>query len=266
MTAPSDPTPCPACGTPCSGKFCPNCGISLTPRSCVRCQAALSPTARFCHRCGTPAPGGPRPRGREAVAWGVAAALALLLVGVVVWKVIGGVGMPARPDTGLATGGNSTGLSAGPGVPLGRAPDISRMTPEERFARLNDKVMQAAQDGDTSTVINFTPMALGAYAQLPAPNIDARYHAAILHAQIGDFAPALALADTIEREAPGNLFGYLIRGTVADFSGDAAGRRAAYTEFVRRFATEMKKARPEYTDHRALLEEFRATADSATRG
>lgn len=197
------------------------------------------------------------------MAWSVAGALALLLVGAVIWKVIGGVAMPARPDTGLAPGGGASGLSAGPGVPMGRAPDISNMTPQERFARLNDKVMQAAQQGDTATVVNFTPMALGAYAQLPTPDIDARYHAAILHAQIGDFAPATALADTILREAPGNLFGYLVRGTVGDFSGNPAEQRAAYDEFVKHYDAELKKNRPEYADHRPLLQEFKATADSA---
>ena len=197
------------------------------------------------------------------MAWSVAGALALLLIGAVIWKVVGGVAMPARPDTGLAAGGNPSGLSAGAGVPVGRAPDISNLSPQERFARLNDRVMQAAQSGDTTTVVNFTPMALGAYAQLPAPDIDARYHAAILRAQIGDFAPASALADTILREAPGDLFGYLVRGTVAEFSGDAAGQKAAYVEFVKRYDAELKKNRPEYADHRPLLQEFKATADSA---
>lgn len=197
------------------------------------------------------------------MAWSVAGALALLLIGAVIWKVVGGVAMPARPDTGLAAGGNPNGLSAGPGVPTGRAPDISNMSPEERFARLNDRVMQAAQSGDTATVVNFTPMALGAYAQLSAPDIDARYHAAILHAQIGDFAPASALADTILREAPGDLFGYLVRGTVAEFSGDASGQKAAYGEFVKHYDAELKKNRPEYADHRPLLQEFKAAADSA---
>lgn len=260
MTPPS-PTPCPRCGTPATGNFCAHCGQSLGPSSCVRCQAPLSPGARFCHRCGTPTEGTVTRAGRtERTAWIVAGALALGLVGMVVWRVLSGVSMPAPPDTGLAANG---GLSAGPGVPAGRAPDISKMSPKERFARLNDRVMQAAQQGDTSTVVNFTPMALGAYAQLPTPDIDDRYHAAILHAQIGDFVPALSLADTIAREAPGNLFASIVRGTVAEFQGDATGRVAAFEEFERHYPAEIVKSRPEYQEHRPLIDDFKRSADSA---
>ncbi|MGH7592057.1 MAG: hypothetical protein ACREL2_11540, partial [Gemmatimonadales bacterium] len=183
-------------------------------------------------------------------------------IGMVAWRVLAGVSMPARPDTGLANGA-TPGLSAGPGVPVGQAPDISNMTPNERFVRLNDKVMQAAQQGDTATVINFTPMALGAYAQLPTPDIDDRYHAAILHAQVGDFAPALALADTIAKLAPDNLFAPLVRGTVADFQGNTSGRIAAFKDFQGHYAGEIRKSRPEYQEHRALLDDFKREADSA---
>ena len=76
----------------------------------------------------------------------------------------------------------------------GPAPDISRMTPRERFDRLFNRVMQAAEQGDTAQVERFTPMALGAYAQLDSVNADARYHAAVLRLQVGDLAGALALA------------------------------------------------------------------------
>lgn len=261
MTTPTT-SKCPHCGSAAQGKFCANCGQPLGPSSCVRCQAPLSPGARFCHRCGTAVGGLVTAGGRtERTAWIVAGALALGLVGMVAWRVLAGVAMPAKPDTGLA--GAGTGLSAGPGIPVGQAPDISNMTPKERFARLNDRVMQAAQQGDTSTVINFTPMALGAYAQLPAPDIDDRYHAAILHAQVGDFVPALSLADTIAKLAPGNLFAPLVRGTVADFQGDASGRIAAFKDFQRHYAAEIQKSRPEYKDHRALIDDFKRAADSA---
>ena len=46
--------------------------------------------------------------------------------------------------------------------------------------------MQAAEQGDTAQVERFTPMALGAYAQLDTINVDARYHAAVLRLQVGD--------------------------------------------------------------------------------
>ena len=41
------------------------------------------------------------------------------------------------------------------------APDISQMTPEERFDRLFNRIMQAAHQGDTVQIQRFLPMALG---------------------------------------------------------------------------------------------------------
>ena len=40
------------------------------------------------------------------------------------------------------------------------------MTPRERFDRLFNRIMQAAERGDSAQVERFTPMALGAYHQL----------------------------------------------------------------------------------------------------
>ena len=79
----------------------------------------------------------------------------------------------------------------------GPAPDISNMTPRERFNRLYNRVMQAAQSGDEATVSRFTPMALAAYAQLDTIDSDARYHAALLKVHTGNVAESRALADTI---------------------------------------------------------------------
>ena len=62
------------------------------------------------------------------------------------------------------------------------------MTPRERFDRLFNRIMQAAEQGDSVEVERFTPMALGAYQQLDSRDADARYHAAVLHLQVGDFA------------------------------------------------------------------------------
>src|SRR2546423_1717293 len=67
--------------------------------------------------------------------------------------------------TPVAASGEVSG-SAGAGVAAGPAPDISQMSPRERFDRLFNRIMQAAQQGDSAQVQRFTPMALGAYAQL----------------------------------------------------------------------------------------------------
>jgi hypothetical protein len=150
-------------------------------------------------------------------------------------------------------------------APAGRAPDISSMSPRERFDRLFNRVMQAAEAGDSTTVEQFTPMALGAYQQLDTRDIDARYHVAVIHLQVGDFRPAEALADTILAESPGHLFGYVIRGTAARFQGDSTTLKQAERDFLAHYASEMAAKRVEYQEHQPVIEEFREQADSAIK-
>jgi hypothetical protein len=260
---------CPACGAAASGNFCSSCGASLTPRTCGSCRAELSAQARFCHRCGHPVASGARAGPRsERTAWLVAGVLCVLLVGGIVYKVSGGA--PAAPAPDMANTGadsrNRTPAQQLPGEEMqGRAPDISQMTPRERFDRLFNRVMQAAERGDSLEVRRFTPMALGAYQQLEDHDLDARYHAAVLHLQVGDLAPAYALADTILAESPHHLFGYLIRGTAARFQGDSAARARAGREFLRNYRAEMAANRVEYLEHKPALEEFRKEAEKTEK-
>jgi hypothetical protein len=182
-----------------------------------------------------------------------AAAMCLLLVGAIVYQVVSKRPAPATPE--MANVG-----SAGPGGSAGPAPDISRMTPRERFDRLFNRIMQAAERGDSAQVARFTPMALAAYDQLDSVDADARYHAAVLRLQAGDLAGARALADTILADAPGHLFGYLIRGTAAELAKDTAALSRARADFLAHYQQEMGAKRVEYLEHKPVIEEFRKEA------
>ncbi len=260
------PPACPACGAPATGNFCSSCGAGLAPRDCARCQAHLSPGARFCHRCGQAAPGAAPADltpNRERVAWRVAGVLCVVLVGTIVFKVARGAPAPVAPDMANPGAASSqTMSSAGAAGAPGAAPDISQMSPRERFDRLFNRVMAAAEQGDSAQVGRFTPMALGAYAQLDSVDIDARYHAAVLRIQSGDPVGALALADTIQTESPGHLFGDLIRGGVAEARGDTAARARAQRDFLAHYDAEMKAKRVEYLEHGPALDEFKRQAES----
>ena len=223
------------------------------PRACAACRAELSPQARFCHRCGQPVSGsGPATAASERKAWMAAGALCLLLVGGIVYKVSSASPQPVAPD--MANAGAS-----GPG----RAPDISNLSPRERFDRLFNRIMQAAEQGDSVQVARFTPMALGAYDQLETRDVDARYHAAVIHLQSGDMSAAAALADTILTESPGHLFGYVIRGTAARIQGNRAVEARAQREFLAHYQSEMAKKRVEYLEHEPVLQEFKSEAEAA---
>lgn len=251
MTTPSS-TPCPACGAAAaSGKFCSACGASLGPRACTACSAELSPQARFCHRCGQPARGGPSP---DRNAWIIAGLLCLVLVAGIAYSVTSADSGPVAPD--MANAGSSGGL------PPGAAPDISQMSPGERFDRLFNRVMQAAERADTLEVQRFTPMALGAYGQLDSINVDARYHAAVLRLQMGDFGGARALADTILADSPGHLFGYLVRGTVAQLQQDRPALARARRDFLTHYDEGMRANRVEYLEHRPVIDEFKGEAEA----
>ena len=272
MTPPATTRPCPACGTPGSGSFCSTCGASLGTRTCRACQAELSAQARFCHRCGAAAPaGGPAPAGvvpgarSEKTAWTIAGLLVLALFAMIAYKVVSGPAAARAPDmanAGNAAPGGAGGPAIDPGGPLGtgQAPDISALSPAERFIRLNNRIMEAAGRGDSATVVNFTPMALGAYAQLDTIHNDERYHAAVLNAQVGRIAEALALTDTMLATTPGYLLAYVVRGDIAGYQGDAARLRRAHADFNAAYPAESAARRPEYADHQGVLDEFRGRA------
>ncbi|MGH7524831.1 MAG: hypothetical protein ACREK8_11030 [Gemmatimonadales bacterium] len=165
---------------------------------------------------------------------------------------------------GTAASGNALSGDAGGVV---RAPDISNLTPKEQFTRLVARIDRAATADDTATIINFTPMALGAYANLPPGDrdVDARFQAGILATRAGLVdsanAPAMfdnarALADTILGESPGNLTGYYLRAIVADGAGDTRAAQAARAAFRSHYDAEIGRDRPEYRANHDRLQGF----------
>src|SRR6185503_20286088 len=136
--------------------------------TCHACGAQLSTNVRFCHKCGA-AVGSAQVTGwRAGLPWAVAGAALGALITVLAMRVGGGGGAPA-PSERTTLGG-----------PVGVAPDISQMSPEERANRLFNRIMTMAQAGNDDSVRFFLPMALGAYSQLPALDVDARYHIGLL--------------------------------------------------------------------------------------
>jgi hypothetical protein len=261
MTTPTT-TSCPACGSAATGRFCSSCGVSLGQRTCEGCGAQLSPQARFCHRCGHAAAGAGQAGAAapsERTAWIFAGTMCALLVGAIIYKVASDQPAPRIPA--MANPGAAGGSEVGAPGP---APDISQLSPRERFDRLFNRIMSAAQANDTAQVVRFTPMALGAYAQLDTFDADARYHAAVLYLQTGNADAASALADTILAQSPGHLFGYVVRANAAQLRNDPAGLTRARRDFQSHFEAETAARRPEYAEHAPIIEEFKREADGQT--
>src|SRR3989475_228780 len=151
--------------------------------TCHACGAPLPGTARFCHKCGAAAaaPSQGSAGWQAGLPWAVAGAAVGALVTVLLLR-LGGSGGGMR---------ESGGMGDGP-APASRilAPDISQMSPEEQARRLFDRVVGLAERGVQDSVRFFLPMALGAYAQLPALDLDARYDIGVLHLAGSDGAGA----------------------------------------------------------------------------
>ena len=218
-------TRCPACQTPVNGRFCPNCGRDT--------QGAGA---------------GARPAGP----W-------LYIGGALVLATVFALGYL----TGQGRGGAPAAGTEAPVAAPAAAPNISNLSPRERFDRLYDRILRASSAGDVATVQQFSPMAISAYGMLDSVDTDARYDVAVVKLHAGDIPGATALADTIVRQTPTHLFGYMLRATVARFGGDSAGARAARAAFLRNYAAEMRRARPEYEKHRSAIESFKREADGA---
>ncbi len=253
MTAPN-PVTCARCGASVAGRFCTECGAEASGGSCAQCEARLSPGAKFCHRCGAPAAGGRSPRS-DRFAWTIALVAVLVTVGVVAYEI--GRGRVSQPTVAEMGNAGNSGGAAGPAV---RAPDISKMTPRERFDRLWERVMRAAEQQSADTVTMFAPMALMAYRQLDSVDTDARLHVAMIHVAVGELKEAKALADTIAAQSPSHLFAPLIRGSVAEQENDTKSLKQAYADFLAHYDAETKANRKEYTDHRPILDDFRTRA------
>lgn len=248
-------TSCPSCGAAATGNFCAECGAALAARSCPSCGTSAAPEARFCRNCGHALAGGLAAPREPRLPWTIAGVLSAVAIAAVVYAA-GARGRAAQPQ--MANAGNASGAAA----PLGPAPDITNLTPKERFQRLNDRVMAAAESGDSTTVITFWPMAAGAYENLlPGDrDIDTRYHMATLQLMVGQFPAALALADTMLIESPDNLLAWYVRGIIADFQQDTVRLGEVHREFDKVFDAEIAKDHEEYQHHGDMLRQFRTAS------
>src|SRR5213593_2244467 len=202
--------------------------------NCHACGAPLAGTARFCHKCGAPIGAAQAAGWRGGLPWGVAGlALGALLMAVVLR--LSGSGEQGAVPSGAP-------LGTAPRSPL-PAPDISQMSPEERATRLYNRVMLLHSQGKADSAGFFLPMALQAYALLPALDLDARYHIGVLDLTWGNPRAALAQADSIRRVVPTHLFGFMLRARAFELEGDAAGARRAFRDFLKSESAERARQR-----------------------
>ncbi len=221
--------------------------------TCPACGSLLSPGARYCHRCGRAQS---ETSAHERRVWIGAWATVALALALIVYSVNREAPGQTAPD--MANAGNVRPGESGAERPTGGAPpDISQMSPRERFLRLHDRVMAAGESGDSATVQRFMPMALAAYGMIDTVDVDLRYHAGALQIRAGNYPAALALADTIQAIAPQHLMGDMLRLEVAQSRADSAAIAKYSRQFLDHFDRQIGSGRPEYDEHRAMLDDLR---------
>jgi hypothetical protein len=220
--------------------------------TCHACGTTLAPGVRYCHKCGASVRG-TSGGWRTGLPWAITGAAVGAVITILVMRATGAAAAGTPPPAGPA-------LTA----PAGAAPDISRMSPEERARRLFDRVVDLAQRGVQDSVQFFMPMALGAYAQLPTLDLDAHYDLGVLHLAGNDPDGALAESDTILASVPTHLYGLMLRAQGLTEKGDIAGARKAYQGFLANERVERALQRPEYAEHGAAIDAFHTEARAAT--
>jgi hypothetical protein len=154
-------------------------------------------------------------------------------------------------DRGGGAGGTPVapfaGGAAGP-AGSGPAPDISSMSPEERAARLFDRVMRYDEQGKRDSLLVFAPMAMNAYEMIGTLDTDQRYDLGRIGEVSGNYTVAKAQADTILRAQPNHL---LALALAARMSPDPAVARQFQQRLLAAAPTELPKKLPEYERHRA---------------
>lgn len=269
-------TVCPRCGSEVSqGSFCSQCGASLETRSCPACDADAPPGDRFCTQCGAPLSGGASQsgvpagsgeegRGDGVLGWWVAG---LLLVAVILFLLV----PVLEPDKGLEEGAPSTGQPAG-GAPtgqnMGRAPnvDLSSMTPREAADRLFDRVMQAAEQGDSTEAQNFLPMAIGAYERARPLDADGLFHLSVLQRTAGDSEAALETARQGLEDDPDHLLLLSAAAEAERELGDTAAARDHYSHLLDVWEEERASGLEDYQVHSTLLPRIRDDAEAFLDG
>ena len=182
--------------------------------------------------------------------WRLVILLAAVAAVAVIWVM-------TRPGTTAGTAAAPAPVATAPGA----APDISKMTPREQFARLADLIETAMAAGDTAKVVRFFPMAESAFASLTdsTRDNDARFHMGLLRVRVGHSPAALAQADSLTKGAPSHLLASYIRAIVGDIQNDTTAAKKARRAFREHFTAEVALNRPEYQMHREMLDKFLAT-------
>lgn len=173
--------------------------------------------------------------------------------------------LPRRADRAGAPETVRPVTGAPPAAPGAPAPADGLLSSDMRTNadRLFNRVMGAAQRGDQAEVSRFMPMAIQAYNMVEDLDDDGILHLAMLHLTAGDPSGARATADRILDGSPDHILALGVAAAAARQAGDEPAARELYRRLLEAYPEEAVKPLPEYTDHQAMLPEYRRIARAA---
>ena len=134
------------------------------------------------------------------------------------------------------------------------------MTPQERAARLFDRIMRLSEEGKRDSVELFASMAIPVYESLGPLDLDARYDLGRIAQVSGQLDIAKAQADSILAQSPDHLLGLILAAAVADARGNQAERATVERRLLAAEASQLARPLDEYTRHRADIDAAVAAA------
>lgn len=230
--------------------------------ACPSCGAVVLPEASFCQACGvslTERSGAGRWLSGKVVA--VVAGIVGLSAAVVLGVVIVSEEDRAPSDSFTPP---PPAFQQPATLPSGDPPDLSQLTPRQMADRLFNRVMIASERGNRSEALDFVPMAVQAYSNLPALDRDAHYHLSLIHNVAGDRAEVEQHLAALRDGAPNHLLALVLEHRLARKAGDQASAGRIRAAFDAAYDAEIAIGRPEYREHRNVIEGFRAAAASPT--
>ena len=141
------------------------------------------------------------------------------------------------------------GTSAAGQLPVGRAPDISQMSPAERAIRLHDRIMTLKEAGKQDSVLMFAPMGIAAFEMLGNLDADSRYDLGMIGWASENAPLARAQSDTILRDNPNHLLGLILGARAAKLERRDADEKRFYQRLVAAEQAERATGRSEYLTH-----------------
>jgi hypothetical protein len=250
---------CPECGKPATGNFCQHCGGKLGGRFCNQCGAKAAPAATFCNQCGSKIDGaGPGRRsaaaavvGGQNLPWWIAGVTMFVLIVVLGVRMV----QPGPPGAPVATG-TAGGTLAGP------APDISGMTPRQQADALFNRVMGAAERGDSTEARAFLPMAIAAHDRARPLDHDGLYHLAVLNETAGNLDAAVGTAEEILAAEPNHVLALGVAAQASIELGKAAEAEGYYRRLLEAYPQEQQRPLPEYEGHVTSMQMARSAAEA----